>query len=179
MKALEILYQYKQADEEFGNSYSMGERLDEAIKELEEYESDMDSYLNYTTGSRCTKSFNSSLGSIKIAYGKELEKIVKENSEDRFAELETLPPIQQTKAATSTNTNLIYCPVKNSSCILSKCAAYTTHNEPDILKCDSCDDTFYRGQRCKNYIKGKPDHIKMSLYKNRAYCKHFKRYVFI
>ena len=88
MKALEILYQYKQADEAFGNSYSMGERLDEAIKELEEYESDMDSYLDYTTGSRCTKSFNSSLGSIKIAYGKELEKIIKENSDDRLAELE-------------------------------------------------------------------------------------------
>ena len=88
MKALEILYQYKQADEEFGNSYSMGERLDEAIKELEEYESDMDSYLDYTTGSRCTKSFNSSLGSIKNAYDKELEKIVKENIDDRLAELE-------------------------------------------------------------------------------------------
>ena len=88
MKALEILYQYKQADEAFGNSYSMGERLEEAIKELEEYESDMDSYLDYTTGSRCTKSFNSSLGSIKNAYDKELEKIVKENSEDRLAELE-------------------------------------------------------------------------------------------
>ena len=79
MKALEILYQYKQADEAFGNSYSMGERLEEAIKELEEYESDMDSYLDYTTGSRCTKSFNSSLGSIKNAYDRELEKIVKEN----------------------------------------------------------------------------------------------------
>ena len=88
MKALEILYQYKQADEAFGSSYSMGERLDEAIKELEEYESDMDSYLDYTTGSRCTKSFNSSLGYIKIAYGKELEKTVKENSNDRLAELE-------------------------------------------------------------------------------------------
>ena len=88
MKALEILYQYKQADEAFGNSYSMGERLEKAIKELEEYESDMDSYLDYTTGSRCTKSFNSSLGSIKIAYGKELEKIIKENSDDRLAELE-------------------------------------------------------------------------------------------
>ena len=88
MKALEILYQYKQADEEFGNSYSMSERLEKAIKELEEYESDMDSYLDYTTGSRCTRSFNSSLGSIKIAYGKELEKIIKENSDDRLAELE-------------------------------------------------------------------------------------------
>ena len=44
--------------------------------------------LDYTTGSRCTKSFNSSLGSIKNAYLKELEKIIKENSEDRIAELE-------------------------------------------------------------------------------------------
>ena len=88
MKALEILYQYKQADEAFGNSYSMGERLDKAIKELEEYESDMDSYLDYTTGSRCTKSFNSCLGSIKNAYLKELGKIIKEHSEDRLAELE-------------------------------------------------------------------------------------------
>ena len=87
MKALELLYKYQQA-EEFGNSYSMSERLEKAIKELEEYESDMDSYLDYTTGSRCTKSFNSSLGSIKIAYGKELEKIIKENSEDRLEELE-------------------------------------------------------------------------------------------
>ena len=88
MKAIEILYQYKQADEAFGNSYSMGERLEEAIKELEEYESDMDSYLDYTTGSRCTKSFNSSLGSIKNAYDRELEKIVKWYSKDRLAELE-------------------------------------------------------------------------------------------
>ena len=87
MKALELLYQYKQADEAFGNGY-LSKRLEEAIKELEEYESDMDSYLDYTTGSRCTKSFNSSLGSIKIAHGKELEKIIKENSEDRLAELE-------------------------------------------------------------------------------------------
>ena len=86
MKALEILYQYKQADEAFGNSYSMGERLDEAIEELEEYESDMDSYLDYTTGSRCTKSFNSSLGSIKNAYDRELEKIVKENIEHELSE---------------------------------------------------------------------------------------------
>ena len=86
MKALEILYQYKQADEAFGNSYSMGERLDEAIKELEEYESDMDSYLDYTTGSRCTKSFNSSLGSIKNAYDKELEKIIKENIEHELSD---------------------------------------------------------------------------------------------
>ena len=86
MRALEILYQYKQADEAFGNSYSMGERLDEAIKELEEYESDMDSYLDYTTGSRCTRSFNSSLGSIKNAYDRELEKIIKENIKYELSE---------------------------------------------------------------------------------------------
>ena len=85
MKALELLYKYQQA-EEFGNSYSMSERLEKAIKELEEYESDMDSYLDYTTGSRCTKSFNSSLGSIKIAYDRELEKIIKENIEHELSE---------------------------------------------------------------------------------------------
>ena len=110
---------------------------------------------------------------------KELLQIFKENNEDSLEELELPTTTQQTKTVTSTNTNLIYCPLKNSSCILSKCAAYTTHKEPDIMKCDSCGDTFYRGQRCKNYIKGKPDHIKMSLYKNMAYCKHFKRHVFI
>ena len=88
MKALEILKNAKSfgftGREIIINKY----KLEEAIKELEEYESDMDSYLDYTTGSRCTKSFNSCLGSIKIAYGKELEKIVKEHSEDRLAELE-------------------------------------------------------------------------------------------
>lgn len=88
MKALEILKNAKglgfTGKQIIINKY----KLEEAIKELEEYESDMDSYLDYTTGSRCTKSFNSCLGSIKIAYGKELEKIVKENSEDRLAELE-------------------------------------------------------------------------------------------
>ena len=87
MKALELLKDYKNID--FGcNMDDLHSQVDEAIKELEEYESDMDSYLDYTTGSRCTKSFNSSLGSIKNAYGKELEKIIKENSEDRLSELE-------------------------------------------------------------------------------------------
>ena len=84
MKALDLLITLR-------DDYIHGELdsdVNEAIKELEEYVSDMDSYLDYTTGSRCTKSFNSCLGSIKIAYGKELEKIVKENSEDRLAELE-------------------------------------------------------------------------------------------
>ena len=108
---------------------------------------------------------------------KELEKIFKESSNDRLAEIESLSKESQSK--TSTNTNLIYCPLKNSSCILSKCAAYTTHKEPDTMKCDTCGDTFSRGQRCKNYIKGKPDHINMSRYKNMAYCKHFKCYIFI
>ena len=86
MKALELLYEYQQADK-FSGSY-LSRHINKAIKELEEYESDMDSYLDYTTGSRCTKSFNSSLGSIKIAYAKDLEKIIKENSEDRLSELE-------------------------------------------------------------------------------------------
>ena len=87
MRALELLKDYKNID--FGcNTDDLHSQIDEAIKELEEYESDMDSYLDYTTGSRCTKSFNSSLGSIKIAYRKEIEKIVKEQSEDRLAELE-------------------------------------------------------------------------------------------
>ena len=98
---------------------------------------------------------------------------------EAIEELEALTTAQQTKTVTSTRTDLIYCPVKNSSCILSDCAAYTTNKEPDILKCDSCGDTFRRGERCKNYIKGKPEHNKMSLYKNMAYCKHFKRHVFI
>ena len=89
MKALEILKeQYNMLSKDTDGVWIDPEKIDEAIKELEEYESDMDSYLDYTTGSRCTKSFNSCLGSIKIAYGKELEKIVKENSEDRLAELE-------------------------------------------------------------------------------------------
>ena len=89
MKALEILKeQYNMLSKDTDGVWIDPEKIDEAIKELEEYESDMDSYLDYTTGSRCTKSFNSCLGSIKIAYGKELEKLVKENSEDRLAELE-------------------------------------------------------------------------------------------
>ena len=89
MKALEILKeQYNMLSKDTDGVWIDPEKIDEAIKELEEYESDMDSYLDYTTGSRCTKSFNSCLGSIKIAYLKELEKIVKEHSEDRLAELE-------------------------------------------------------------------------------------------
>ena len=124
MKALELLYQYQQADEIAGGY--MSEPISEAIKELE-----------------------------------------------------NLMDTQEINTVTSTRTNLIYCPLKNSSCILSNCTSYTTNKEPDILKCDECGDTFRRGERCKNYIKGKPDHIKMSLYKNMAYCKHFKQHVFI
>ena len=81
MKALEYLKKEREikkhcADVAWGY---YDKHIDEAIAELEEYESDMDSYLDYTIGSRCTKSFNSSLGSIKNAYDRELEKIVKEN----------------------------------------------------------------------------------------------------
>lgn len=107
------------------------------------------------------------------------DKSIIEQYDDAIKELEAITTTQQPKTVTSTRTDLIYCPVKNSSCILSKCAAYTAHKEPDILKCDSCGDTFRRGERCKNYIKGKPEHIKMSIYKNMAYCYHFKRHVFI
>ena len=124
MKALELLYQYQQADEIAGGY--MSKPIADAIKELE-----------------------------------------------------NLTGTQEIKTVSSTRTDLIFCPLKNSSCILSECAAYTTHKEPDILKCDECGDTFRRGERCKNYIKGKPDHIEMSLYKDMAYCKHFKQYVFI
>ena len=98
---------------------------------------------------------------------------------EAIKELENLTDTQEIKTVSNTRTDLLYCPLKNSSCILSNCASYTTNKEPDILKCDECGDTFRRGERCKNYIKGKPDHIKMSLYKNMAYCKHFKRHVFI
>ena len=107
------------------------------------------------------------------------DKSIIEQYDEAIKEIEAIATTQQTKTVTNLHTNLIFCPLKNSSCILSNCASYNAHKEPDMMKCDSCGDTFYRGQRCKNYIKGKPDHIKMSLYKNRAYCKHFKRYVFI
>ena len=98
---------------------------------------------------------------------------------EAIKKLENLTDTQEIKTVSSIRTDLLFCPIKNSSCILSNCAAYTTNKEPDILKCNECGDTFRRGERCKNYIKGKPDHIKMSLYKNTAYCKHFKRHVFI
>ena len=86
MKAIELLKDYKNID--FGcNMDDLHSQVEEAIKELEEYESDMDRYLDYTTGSRCSKSFNSCLSSIKSAYDIELEKIIKENSQDRKATL--------------------------------------------------------------------------------------------
>ena len=91
MKAIEILKDIEESKwcgvKPTLSNYNL-EDIKKAIKELEEYESDMDSYLDYTTGSRCTKSFNSCLGSIKSAYEKELGKIIKEHSEDRLAELE-------------------------------------------------------------------------------------------
>ena len=86
MKALEFIKQERAHHLAVHNDKSIIDQYDEAIKELEEYESDMDSYLDYTTGSRCTKSFNSSLGSIKNAYDRELEKIVKENIEHELSE---------------------------------------------------------------------------------------------
>ena len=70
------------------------------------------------------------------------DKSIIEQYDDAIKELEAITTMQQPKTVTSTRTNLIYCPVKNSSCILSDCAAYTAHKEPDIMKCDSCGDTF-------------------------------------
>lgn len=60
------------------------EYLEEAIKELENYESDMDKYLDYTTNSRCSKSFNSNLNQIKQAYDITVEDIEKEKFVDKF-----------------------------------------------------------------------------------------------
>ncbi len=91
MKTLELLQeQLNMFTKDIDEVWISPDRIKEAIKELEEYQGDMDNYLDYTTGGRCTKSFNSCLGSIKIAYGKELEKIVKEDSQDRLVELEAL-----------------------------------------------------------------------------------------
>lgn len=53
--------------------------IEEAIIELEEYQSDMDKYLDYTTGGRCSKSFNSNLAAIKQAHDKHIESLIKES----------------------------------------------------------------------------------------------------
>ena len=52
--------------------------IEEAIKELEEYESDMDKYLDYTTNSKCSKSFNSNLNSIKQAHDQTVEQLIRD-----------------------------------------------------------------------------------------------------
>lgn len=91
MKALEILkdiYETKWCGVKPTLANYNIKDIEEAIKELEEYESDMDKYLDCTTSSRCSKSFNSCLSSIKSIYDIELEEIIKENSQDRLAELE-------------------------------------------------------------------------------------------
>ena len=98
MKALEYLKKEREikkhcADVAWGY---YDKDIDEAIKELEEYESDMDSYLDYTTGSRCTKSFNSSLGSIKIAYDRELEKSLKKILNMNFQNINLQKTLAQT-----------------------------------------------------------------------------------
>lgn len=73
MKAIMILEELKKLDgnmiwfDDFGNGIPKQTVLD-AIEELEEYESDMDSYLDYTTNSRCSKSFNADLSVIKEVF---------------------------------------------------------------------------------------------------------------
>ena len=55
--------------------------INEAIKELKEfekYESDMDKYLDYTTNSKCSKSFNSNLNSIKQAHDQTVEQLIRD-----------------------------------------------------------------------------------------------------
>ena len=83
MKALEILYQYKQADEAFGNSYSMGERLDEAIKELEahitNYQGIKRRLDNTVTTLAVLQSGNDSLVTILEKMNKEMIELRKEN----------------------------------------------------------------------------------------------------
>lgn len=144
MKALEILKeQYNMLSKDIDGVWIDPEKIDEAIKELEEYVSDMDSYLDYTTGSRCTKSFNSCLGSIKIAYGKELEKLVTENSEDRLAELEEMIDLRKE------NQDL-----KSRSCVTCK-YGHTYQFDEDIecmkLGADTQGLYFEKDFYCKNW----------------------------
>jgi hypothetical protein len=89
MKAIELLkeqlkYNYKNRPFFFGiEKYNEEkiEKLHEAIEELEEYESDMDKYLDYTTGSRCSKSFNANLSQIKQAHDRWLDDVAQCNKD--------------------------------------------------------------------------------------------------
>ena len=69
MKALEILYQYKQSDEIFGNGY-LSKRLDEAIKELEELQKEKDLLEEYVQFARLhIETYRCSCGSLgRIGY---------------------------------------------------------------------------------------------------------------
>ncbi|WNL16294.1 hypothetical protein QUR79_00575 [Arcobacter cryaerophilus gv. pseudocryaerophilus] len=171
MKALKILLdERKQQLDIFEQNKELGNPnesnyivlLNEAIKELEEYESDMDSYLDYTTGSRCTKSFNSCLGSIKIAYGKELEKIIKEDRQDRLAELEALLPKNKffrLKTLEKINKEMIDLrkenqDLKSRSCVTCK-YGHTYQFDEDIecikLGADTQGSYFEKDFYCKNW----------------------------
>ena len=162
MKALEILKeQYNMLSKDIDGVWIDPEKIDEAIKELEEYESDMDKYLDYTTGSRCTKSFNSCLGSIKIAYGKELEKIVKEDSQDRLVELEALQNENKSlvKTLEKYNEEMIDLrkenqDLKNRSCVTCK-YVHTYQFDEDIecmkLGADTQGLYFEKDFYCKNW----------------------------
>lgn len=62
MKAIPLLNGYKSKLQELSGSKPIDTSfIDEAIKELEEYESNMDIYFDRTTNSRCSKSFNSDI----------------------------------------------------------------------------------------------------------------------
>ena len=84
MKALELLYKYQQA-EEFGNSYSMSERLEKAIKELEAYITNYQGIKrrldNTVTTLAVLQSGNESLVTILEKMNKEMIELRKENQD--------------------------------------------------------------------------------------------------
>ena len=84
MKALELLYKYKQAEEAFGNSYLI-KWIDEAMKELEAYITNYQGIKrrldNTVTTIAVLQNANSSLIKILEKYDKELIGLKKENRE--------------------------------------------------------------------------------------------------
>lgn len=75
MKAIEILKHYINSVAPVVFSPS---QIKEAIEELEDYEADMDKYLDYTTGHRCSKSFGCRLVSVEAAHDKTMNEAVEE-----------------------------------------------------------------------------------------------------
>lgn len=70
LKALAIFEEYKKHNL---IPVPTSKAIEEAINELEKYESDMDIYLDYTTGSRCSKSFNADIAIVKQQHDRYIE----------------------------------------------------------------------------------------------------------